>query len=1383
MATISFGAVPGAPGTYVNESVGNVANAAIATFSTVYMLVEVEESISVTNFPFNTPVPVTSLSDYKSLVGGVVPASKIPLLSFNCVNEFFQNSQLGDLRVVRVGTPNQIVEIEILSSGVKVNSSGLPSNLEAGDVVYARLILNGLKLVAGDGSTGYTSSGEWLGVPVTIPVDYISGDPVNNRKISKAISAAIAGAIESNPSVRSSIYVRDYGMVIDTQPLSNSENAFVSIAAATYDGTVSVVTQQNIVGSTLVLMNNTYDINNVVGLQGNINRVYQDYIQCINTAFDGQNNQGYLVTPTAYAQFDASGRSAVGAAAAAHCQSNNFKWLALADPGPFLITDVNKYSDYTPHLPASDLVTGLKYLVDNAIYEWTGANVTYDKLKYQTIISGSNPKVAVQQAIEVVAIDEKVGAIDPATFTLSSVASKANIGKFILSSSAIWPAEYEITEVTLSGASGNDFNGILDGNSSVNVFIVAPPLDSGLFGPYPSDGITQVVYIAESATAASSVYNEVMAAGGTANMTSAPTDAYTVASPGGDTAEISYETPAWDLMDQININGQSSNLIQNVTGSPQFVNATHLPGTLQDSTKDYRLGFVSRTFFNPKVAISSYTLSGEGYCSFDCEDHGLRNGQQVFFTQAIKYNTSVMFKATTINGVNPYFVRVINNNTFLLANSYSNYLATNYVKYPGSITTTTPTILYTKVSGGSLTSLNLAELSTVPLIRGRKYGFASGAIFNTAVAPVGYIVSLNNGSIVQGSTYANGTYTKVPLQSGGSGSGAEATIVVSSGSVSSVTLTSGGVDYVNGETLNVNNALIGGGTGFTIRVLSVVAATSSPNVSIYMNNSAVVLGEEQIFPYGETAEAGWLPSLSLVDYGNTTTNIANYVCAPVVQQRFATDAYLVPAIESIFGGEYNASGSSLSSVSLYASAVGLSVGNNNTDIQNVLDLLDGVYFLVKSSGNTPDGNQAVVAGDRIAVVFDGSSYNWVVVNPNGVDVIQSLDSGSRVGGSGYTNGTYTNIPLLSASTGSGAKATIVVAGGSVTNVTLTDGGIGYAAGETLTANNALLGGGTLFSIDVDTVTSGDGDMSAVGHVCYGASVELTLTQEQTPPSSLWRFDAISSTEIIDSALRGVGFNGDPQADFIEAGVDNVNRLFEDSQRYFNAFGFIAYYGPYILNASGQYIPPSPYVTGVAIRRYRAEGFQFPPAGVKYQLTDAISTQIPINSAQQNLLNPDGCNAVRTLPGYPDTAVFIWGGRTRINKAVADQLKFQFVNTRVIQNVVYGSLKNAFDSQIFSIIDGFGVIFNQITSIGSSVLSQLWIAGALYGARPSDAFQVICDNRINKPENLENGLIYVKVFDVPVPTMERIEVDLIRVSIGQMSKELESQGLGALTNVV
>jgi hypothetical protein len=535
-----------------------------------------------------------------------------------------------------------------------------------------------------------------------------------------------------------------------------------------------------------------------------------------------------------------------------------------------------------------------------------------------------------------------------------------------------------------------------------------------------------------------------------------------------------------------------------------------------------------------------------------------------------------------------------------------------------------------------------------------------------------------------------------------------------------VTIPSGTTSFVSSPTIFYTKVLGGEATSATLAELSVIPfvrarkyglnsgliaseaavataapapAASNPDVSIFFNNSLTALGVGLISPFGENSTAGWLPELTLSAPGSPSTTLENWYCTPTVDQNFASQAFLVPSIDPIAGGNYEAATSAalgvLDTATLYVTSTGLAVSDTGVDIQAAVAKLVGVYFNVTvapAGAVGPDGVTEVAVGDRIAVTYNGTAYDWVVI-PAG------------------------------------------------------------------------------------------GDLSVAGQPCYGSQVGLNFTPEATPPSALWRFDPITSTEIISDAIRGVGFNGVPQAEFIEAGVDNVNRLYNDSQRYFQPFGFIAYYGPYIENASGQWIPPSPYVTGIALRRYRAEGYQFPPAGVKYQLADAVAAQIPINSAQQNLLNPDGCNAIRTLPGYPTSAVFVWGGRTRVNTADAQQRLYQFVNTRVILNVVYGSLRNAFDSQIFNVIDGFGVAFNQIISVGNSVLNQLYSRGALFGARPSDAFQVICDARINPPASLENGIINAKVFVTPVPTLERIQIDLIRVAVGQMQNELNAQGLG------
>lgn len=82
----------------------------------------------------------------------------------------------------------------------------------------------------------------------------------------------------------------------------------------------------------------------------------------------------------------------------------------------------------------------------------------------------------------------------------------------------------------------------------------------------------------------------------------------------------------------------------------------------------------------------------------------------------------------------------------------------------------------------------------------------------TPVEPIGSLstITITN----QGSLYTNGTYTNVPLNAT-SGTGGLATVVVSSNLVFSVTVTSGGVDYIHNEAITINAVDIGGtGSGF-----------------------------------------------------------------------------------------------------------------------------------------------------------------------------------------------------------------------------------------------------------------------------------------------------------------------------------------------------------------------------------------------------------------------------------------------------------------------------------------------------------------------------------------------------------------------------------------
>jgi hypothetical protein len=77
--------------------------------------------------------------------------------------------------------------------------------------------------------------------------------------------------------------------------------------------------------------------------------------------------------------------------------------------------------------------------------------------------------------------------------------------------------------------------------------------------------------------------------------------------------------------------------------------------------------------------------------------------------------------------------------------------------------------------------------------------------------------------------------------------------------------------------------------------------------------------------------------------------------------------------------------------------------------------------------------------------------------------------GTRVNGSGYTSGTYTNV-ALSGGSGYGATANITVTSGAVTAATLVRGGQWYTTSDTLSCE--LIGPGTLFALPVATITQG-----------------------------------------------------------------------------------------------------------------------------------------------------------------------------------------------------------------------------------------------------------------------------------------------------------------------
>jgi hypothetical protein len=105
-----------------------------------------------------------------------------------------------------------------------------------------------------------------------------------------------------------------------------------------------------------------------------------------------------------------------------------------------------------------------------------------------------------------------------------------------------------------------------------------------------------------------------------------------------------------------------------------------------------------------------------------------------------------------------------------------------------------------------------------------------------------------------------------------------------------------------------------------------------------------------------------------------------------------------------------------------------------------------------------------ISGAKLYKFFGGTLTEGIAVG--GV-----LTLGSVTGGSSYTNGTYSNVPLTGG-TGTGATANITVSGGAVTAVTIVNRGSGYTAAGALSAAAANIGGtGSGFSVPGATVQS------------------------------------------------------------------------------------------------------------------------------------------------------------------------------------------------------------------------------------------------------------------------------------------------------------------------
>lgn len=117
---------------------------------------------------------------------------------------------------------------------------------------------------------------------------------------------------------------------------------------------------------------------------------------------------------------------------------------------------------------------------------------------------------------------------------------------------------------------------------------------------------------------------------------------------------------------------------------------------------------------------------------------------------------------------------------------------------------------------------------------------------------------------------------------------------------------------------------------------------------------------------------------------------------------------------------------------------------------------NSTYNITSNTPTDPWGQDQYVVGQKEGTCWSTSF--------SGTNTYMDY-TGGITGGSGYTNGVYTNVALTGGS-GTGAQAKIIVAGGVVTTVITTTQGSGYVQGDVVSAS---IPGGSGFSATVTTL--------------------------------------------------------------------------------------------------------------------------------------------------------------------------------------------------------------------------------------------------------------------------------------------------------------------------
>jgi phage tail sheath protein FI len=133
----------------------------------------------------------------------------------------------------------------------------------------------------------------------------------------------------------------------------------------------------------------------------------------------------------------------------------------------------------------------------------------------------------------------------------------------------------------------------------------------------------------------------------------------------------------------------------------------------------------------------------------------------------------------------------------------------------------------------------------------------------------------------------------------------------------------------------------------------------------------------------------------------------------------------------------------------------------------------------------------------------------------------------------------------------------------------------------------------------------------------------------------------------------------------------------------------------------------------------------------------------INKARQDVLNPEGINALRFFEGRGNR---VWGART-----ISSDPEWKYVNVRRLFIYLEHSIDNGTQWAVFE--PNNSRLWASIRQTVEDFLLVLWRDGALLGDKPEDAFFVRCDRTTMTQNDLDNGRLICLIGVAPTKPAE------------------------------